>query len=92
MKRTWHSGPPPHIGWWNASVNQFDDLWRWWNGECWSDPAGDYRNSKFALIEATSKNHNPDIKWTTYWPTNGRVPRINPATGEVTGKINGEEA
>jgi hypothetical protein len=28
-----------------------------------------------------------EVEWTTYWPINGRVPRINPQTGEVTGRI-----
>jgi hypothetical protein len=40
---TWHEGPPPSIGWWNATnasryereqhrCNDFAHFWRYWNG------------------------------------------------------------
>lgn len=35
--RTWHKGPPPHVGWWNASHDRCNTQWRWWNGCAWSD-------------------------------------------------------
>ena len=76
--RTWHAGPPPHIGWWNASAARSDNGWRWWNGEDWSRivwndttavDAGKY--SKLAAVD-------PHIEWTGYYPRNARVPRIDP--------------
>lgn len=35
-ERVWHKGPPPHIGWWNASLHFDLNAWRWWDGENWS--------------------------------------------------------
>ena len=35
----WHSGPPPHVGWWPASRNRYLRSLRWWNGAAWSDAA-----------------------------------------------------
>ena len=37
-ERIWHSGPPPHVGWWNASFDfvKGNNDWRWWDGKCWS--------------------------------------------------------
>ena len=32
----WHSGPPPSLGWWPASVMRDSHCYRWWNGVCWS--------------------------------------------------------
>jgi hypothetical protein len=30
-KQIWHKGPPPHVGWWNASLFRESGIWRWWN-------------------------------------------------------------
>jgi hypothetical protein len=31
--RTWRTGPPPHVGWWNASSSPTSsmatEVWRW---------------------------------------------------------------
>lgn len=32
----WTFGPPPSVGWWEASVNCTADLFRWWDGLTWS--------------------------------------------------------
>ena len=37
--RTWHSGHPPSIGWWPASVYEDPTTIRWWDGTDWSRPA-----------------------------------------------------
>lgn len=37
--RKWHSGPPPSIGWWPASVDRDHTALRYWNGGWWSDVA-----------------------------------------------------
>lgn len=93
MKRTWHSGPPPHIGWWNASTHKNKEFWRWWSGERWSIGVHNMESSHCAMTWAYFLlTGEKGVQWTNYWPTNGRVPRINPATGKVTGKIKGEEA
>lgn len=84
----WHRGQPPHVGWWNASVINMRNSWRWWDGKAWSDAA-------FHCFSEAEANHLAKIKvhkavqakimWTYDWPEGARVPRINPETGEVTG-------
>jgi hypothetical protein len=40
----WHEGPPPAIGWWNATnadppyrrYNSCSEFWRFWNGRFWT--------------------------------------------------------
>lgn len=82
-ERVWKSGPPPHVGWWNASVTRDSAAWRWWNGERWSivhyafDRPGS-RPSK------ASEGMNRRMLWTDYWPENARVPRLDPKGGHWT--------
>lgn len=79
-ERVWHSGPPPHVGWWNASACYDDDAWRWWNGECWSPSVYAYEPIR-AVVRAASMHTvfcTGEIEWTDYWPENARVPRIDP--------------
>ena len=74
--RVWHSGPPPSIGWWNASVKQDRTAWRWWNGKGWSLVA--YESADYVGYVENSKCHQTnDIKWSDYYPENARVPRID---------------
>lgn len=79
-KRIWNSGPPPHIGWWNASMSMDDRVWRWWDGKGWSYSAME----SYPLGQVIRRAMNPsnytenEIQWTTYWPRNARVPRIDP--------------
>ena len=35
-KTVWHSGPPPSVGWWPASVARDRYAIRWWDGRFWS--------------------------------------------------------
>lgn len=88
-KRVWNSGPPPHVGWWNASWLKSDASWRWWNGVRWSRAVQDYCDVAEAggcAAKPTGAVCQADILWTRYWPENARVARINPQTGKVTGK------
>lgn len=38
MSTKWHKGPPPSIGWWQASNARQSRILRWWNGVHWSEP------------------------------------------------------
>ena len=78
--RTWHSGPPPHIGWWNASPIISERAWRWWNGEYWSGMVRDDSTAVDAakFVELGSNQGIKWIEWTDYYPENARVPRIDP--------------
>lgn len=77
-ERTWHKGPPPHVGWWNASRIGATDCWRWWDGSHWSVVAvPDDPDDEVAWSAATPTEHG-SILWTDYWPENARVPRIDP--------------
>jgi hypothetical protein len=81
MTPKWHKGPPPHIGWWNASVSKYCKTgWRWWNGVYWSAASFPHNTIKEVAENAKIGIHhgNEHIKWTTYWPKNARVPRVKP--------------
>ena len=79
--REWHSGPPPHVGWWNASQTKHNGSWRWWNGSSWSRDVHQNDGPAWASAHAMwveTAEINAIIKWTDYWPENARVPRIDP--------------
>lgn len=80
-KRKWHKGPPPHIGWWNASAWRFGNIWRWWDGEKWSRSVRNDAEAVVASVTASIPSSQEDIEWTDYWPKNARVPRIDPREG-----------
>lgn len=78
--RTWHDGPPPHEGWWNASTSKHEEVWRWWNGKYWSAPVRP-RNPMAAVCayaKMPTDNQPSMIRWTDYWPKDAAVPRIDP--------------
>jgi hypothetical protein len=78
--RNWHKGPPPHVGWWNASVVEVHDAWRWWNGEFWSNVVYSAAGVRRIEERAAQKFYRQkDVRWTDYYPRNARVPRIDPA-------------
>jgi len=83
--RTWHQGPPPHVGWWNASILRSSNIWRWWDGTCWSQPVS--ADSGWQNAEHRAKIPNGDdgyeLEWSDYYPKNARVPRIDPSKGET---------
>jgi hypothetical protein len=81
--RTWLNGAPPHVGWWNASVNAVESAWRWWDGHSWSFPCNPSDNIEAVLRKSAKyvsyKNGGVDsIQWTYYWPANARVARVAP--------------
>ena len=81
MKRVWHKGPPPHIGWWNASLGRSCDAWRWWDGTKWSISATPSMSSWQAAAKSEYKSNGEvqrQIEWTDYWPENARVERKAP--------------
>lgn len=76
--RVWRSGPPPSIGWWNASVSKAEDCWRWWNGEKWSRPAWPEFSATYAAKRAKMTANLQDAFWNDYWPENARVKPARP--------------
>lgn len=77
-KRVWHKGPPPHVGWWNASATKAHDAWRWWDGKQWSIFAYSQELSGTAALSASQPSPESGIEWTNFYPENARVPRIDP--------------
>jgi len=79
-KRVWKKGPPPHVGWWNASYFESKNSWRWWNGKKWSIDVFPWDCLVDVAKAAANKARHGGIgiEWTTYYPKNARVPRINP--------------
>lgn len=84
----WHSGPPPHIGWWNASRKRLSISWRWWNGESWSVAcAPDTPIDRVIHMATLPGSLAGPVEWTYYWPENARVPRIVPTMDIETYKV-----
>lgn len=78
----WNSGPPPHVGWWNASVSRDRSAWRWWDGLHWSMAARPWNTAAMALRWAGKRyGHDALIEWTHDYPAGARVPRIAPPAG-----------
>lgn len=77
--RTWHKGPPPFPGWWNASWDRDDFVWRFHDGNDWSLPAKEDDSASIAVAMANHYDtYGHAIEWTDYWPENARVPRVDP--------------
>jgi hypothetical protein len=78
--RVWHKGPPPFVGWWNASSMKICSLWSWWNGESWSAGVMDDMDETYAATCAVAPNerNTSEIFWSDYYPEDARVPRVNP--------------
>lgn len=84
--RIWHKGPPPHVGWWNASANRYHNVWRWWNGKRWSVGVRDHETPERAALFARKKvDVLAYIEWSDYWPEGARVPRIDPRLQQEVG-------
>ncbi len=89
-ERVWHKGPPPHVGWWNASVIRVEENWRWWEAGEWSNPAYFDEPPEVAADIATHVSPEQSaIEWTDYWPKNARVPRLDPTGGHWTFNVDG---
>jgi hypothetical protein len=79
-KRVWHKGPPPHVEWWNASVNRTHIAWRWWDGKRWSWGVDEGSSMSSVRHQSAGRISGKEtVEWTDYYPPNARVPRINPA-------------
>ena len=77
--RTWHKGPPPHPGWWNASAYRDKEIWRWWDGEAWGYSVRSSDSSNYAAKKSINKYlGGREIEWSDYYPKDARVPRIDP--------------
>jgi hypothetical protein len=77
--REWKSGPPPHVGWWNASTFRYESLWSWWDGEMWSSFVMDNMDETYAGSHALRREYSSNaVFWNDYWPENARVPRVDP--------------
>ena len=83
--RTWHKGPPPHVGWWNASTARLDESWRWWDGSRWSVSFSPNKGRAAAgrAVKCPTGTPSVRIEWNDYWPDGARVPRIDPAIGHL---------
>ena len=83
--RVWHSGPPPHVGWWNASCDRRANIWRWFDGKDFSIAYSE--SSSLEEISAPVILHGIPVnvlEWSDYWPENARVPRIDPRESEAS--------
>lgn len=78
------SGPPPHIGWWQASANDNPDIWRWWDGQQWSAAVLAGATPEWVAEQAAKPALLSDIRWTTWWPGHARVPRLDCSQGHWT--------
>ena len=85
--RKWRIGPPPHAGWWKTRKGMAGAEWRWWDGIAWSWPVAS--NAGDAAIAKAMRpwGDAAAIVWCWDWPDGARVPRINPATGVMTGGV-----
>lgn len=81
-KRVWHSGPPPHVGWWEAAFEGLHTgYWGWFDGTGWSRFAHESKSAEYAAEQAEHPGGEyvpMRIEWSDYWPKNARVPRIDP--------------
>jgi len=79
--RVWRSGPPPSVGWWNASISKSPDAWRWWDGTGWSMAAYP-EDSLWQVNQNATTKRDPmskrQIEWTDYWPENARAKPVRP--------------
>ena len=88
--RQWNSGPPPHVGWWNASVCKNPEGWRWWNGQHWSRVSLSGPHENRITPQDLALAHPADeatTRWTDYWPEDARVPRVDPSRPENAGIV-----
>lgn len=64
---TWHKGAPPRIGWWPASLEYDDGVYRWWNGARWSMPCVKGMDldeiARYAATPVRLDAINENMKW-----------------------------
>lgn len=66
-KTIWHSGPPPEIGWWPASISGSPERIRWWDGKCWSVSITPQTSAVTAGKMAKQHSVLTGISWTDRW-------------------------
>lgn len=79
--RPWHEGPPPFVGWWQASTTGDRGTWRWWDGFRWSRAAYPQMTAEQAARQAAlqlPRGLSQQVCWTWEWPERGRVRREKP--------------
>lgn len=82
----WRTGKPLHAGWWLTRLGYSRAEWRWWDGKRWSAASSRANNAVSAAAMAQfASSTDFAMTWCTDWPEGARVPRINPATGVITG-------
>ena len=86
-ERICHKGPPPHVGWWNASVGRNQQVWRWWDGKRWSEFVSDRTSAETAGFNADFPATVSCVQWTDYYPKNARVPRIDPSNPPIGTRV-----
>lgn len=75
----WHSGPPPSVGWWPASICKDKQAVRWWNGVYWSEPAWPDTSPSWAATMANRKTGDEKdfpVEWQhrpASWPARSRT-------------------
>jgi hypothetical protein len=77
MDNKWHSGPPPSIGWWPASIAADSACLRWWNGQYWSIGAyRGYSEVNLARIAVARADTDWEVRWQyrpKSWPKRSRT-------------------
>lgn len=73
----WHSGPPPSIGWWPASLTRDSTALRWFDGKDWGGPAyeGDCLCIVIEMVQYRSKFQG-EVLWQDRpesWPARSRT-------------------
>jgi len=64
VDETWHSGPPPSVGWWPASTMENESVIRWWNGTYWSFPLDRLcRPHEITLYSSLESSCQRTIRW-----------------------------
>lgn len=67
-KKTWHTGAPPSIGWWPASIMRDAEAIRWWDGKDWSRVAVPTQNkTEAASIASVKAARHCGIEWSERW-------------------------
>lgn len=77
-KLVWHKGPPPHVGWWNASNYEASGTWRWWDGLEWSTGVHANMPLSIAVRHAVVHTVATEVKWNDSYPAHARIPRYDP--------------
>jgi hypothetical protein len=76
------TGAPPHVGWWFTQVKAatYVQEWRWFDGEVWSTGVSGFDGIEAARLSAKCESlyEVHELEWSTYYPENARVPRLDP--------------